>query len=194
MTIEGKYDAQGKFISFNTTSTTSQGTTFGVLEGADPWGTNYGVGTAVKRANGDYEAGINQHTKVNCVEVPGLTLLYGSIVDVNQKLDLSLSNSTGKLNISIGHGTFPSLVLDIAETKGIEYQFEEHSFVLSHGDAGLFSNGAYQTMAGIRQNQSNNMNKANEKTNAKFVTFYGYTVDTSNLFQYNYLPKDPNSQ
>jgi len=78
---------------------------------------------------------IETHTTTPMVETFGLRVI-GSNVDVNQQMNFSIS-ANGTLNISISHGTYPSI-----KTTGIGnaekssqnlYQYQAQSFMFTHG-------------------------------------------------------------
>jgi hypothetical protein len=62
--------------------------------------------------------------------------LSGSNVDVNQKMNISIS-ANGALNVSISHGTYPSVMMtgkgNGQKSSMMLYQYQAQSFMLTHG-------------------------------------------------------------
>ncbi|HEX5000909.1 MAG TPA: hypothetical protein VFW78_00290 [Bacteroidia bacterium] len=183
LSITGNYDDDGNFSGFTSSLDKYVGYTFGLIKGEKPTGTEFGI---TKNADGSWSGGFDIHTQVDWKEGIGMKLMFGNIVDVNQNVNYTVG-ANGMFSLNVGHGTFPSVTLDITNTSKIEYQFLEHSFILSHG-IGMFSN----TQLGIgmaRQTESYYTNKEYLKKNSSFIRFSGYTAGDSELFSYPHLPK-----
>jgi hypothetical protein len=181
VTIKGKYDDNGTHIGFSYTFEEVVGETYGVIDGAPASGTfrvPYKLGS-------DWHGGFDRHTEVGNVEKPGLWALGGSVVDVNQRMEFTIDGS-GYLSIQIGHGTFPSVKIDIVNSVGIEYQYLEHSYILSHGDGDFMR--FHRADGYHRQFQSIQANKEYAKTNRSFIRFTGYTAGNVELFGYPHFP------
>jgi hypothetical protein len=126
-----------------------------------------------KGNDGSWSGGFEHHTQTGDLEKPGMYGMFGGLVDVNQKVKVTV-NSTGQLNVEIGHGTFPSVRarLDQAQDQQI-YDFRQYSFINTHS-SGMISQGdgvLYQAI-------SNQANKQNQSTNNSYVKFTGFTAGT----------------
>ncbi len=185
LTITGNYDLDGAFSGFTSSLSTEVGKTFGIISGSDPWGSQSNISLG---EDGIWRGGFESHTQVNFFEEIGLRLLVGNIVDVNQIVNYSVG-ANGVLDFTIGHGTYPSVMLNIENTYDIEYQFMEHSFILSHGIGMLANSMIIQGI--VRQEESYLINRSLIKNNSSFVKFNGYTAGDGELFSYPHLPKNP---
>ncbi len=127
-------------------------------------------------ANGTWTGGFEHHTEVKALEKPGMYGMFGNVVDVNQKVNITVG-STGQLNIRIGHGTFPSVSMyaDQAQNQKI-YDFRQYSFLQTHG-SGMISDA--MAMDGVvHQAVSVNQNRRHSQTNMSYVKFTGFTAGT----------------
>tara|TARA_B100000674_G_scaffold238616_1_gene196111 strand:- start:1364 stop:4846 length:3483 start_codon:yes stop_codon:yes gene_type:complete len=144
VTIKGNYNDKGEFTGFSYNYNRKIYATFNLkaLKGTEtvPGKTNSPEGNiASGNINGDgsggYSLDVETHTTTPKVETIGLKL-FGSNVDVNQKINFSI-DSDGKLNIDVGHGTYPSVTMKVNSlSKDFEdkyyYQYAAQSFIHSH--------------------------------------------------------------
>lgn len=176
-TITGNYDDDGNFTGFSTDHERNLGFTFGVFEGADGVdGTTESFSPMSLSADGTWTGGFEHHTEVHAIEKPGLYAISGNVVDVNQKVQVTVG-STGLLNVSIGHGTFPSVsgYADQAQHQKI-YDFRQYSFQETHGN-GMVSD-ALAIDGVVHQAISVNQNRRHSQTNMSYVKFTGFTAGT----------------
>jgi|GEM_PF-4168856 len=138
-TITGEYDKDGKFTRFTSTFERKTGATE-IMPGLKIPGTESVSGKSnidfpITKIGGTWVGYFEQHTQVNNAEAPGLKLYSGgNIVDVNVGVGVMIG-SDGKFNLTIQHGTFPSVRMDIQFGKNpfaAIYDYQQASYTFSH--------------------------------------------------------------
>jgi len=108
-TIEGVKKSDGTLDYYKTTYGTKIGKTFDKVKGASSVKGKINDYIAVTKAGSSWVGAFEHHTEVNCVEKWGLENILGAkAVDVNVSVMVSISSSS-KLELSISHGTYPSV-------------------------------------------------------------------------------------
>lgn len=139
-TIRGEYDGKGNFKGFKSRFHRETGSTKiieGLIElpGTESVPGKSNVNIPMFKLGGSWIGYFEQHTEVNDAESPGLKLYSGgNIVDVNVGVGVMIG-SDGKFNLTIQHGTFPSVRVDIKTGKNPFapiYDYQQASFTFTH--------------------------------------------------------------
>jgi RHS repeat-associated protein len=171
--VTGNYDSKGKFSGFSATSESPYiGESFDnqFLPGAEGVEGKTNTFSQGETLNNGFRVSLETHTEANWKEVNGLDML-GSRVDVNQKLNVKI-DASGKVSIDIGHGTYPSVRMDIPGVSNMPYQYSAQSFLYSHANH-LLSDPSYEGQAMMQQRRSDVENAAYRGINQ--ATFRGFT-------------------
>ncbi len=188
--ITGNYDDKGNFTGFSTEFDRETGKSFGLIKGTDGVdGKPNQNGYIKKLSDGNWVGGFEQHTTTNAVVSAGMYAAHGRLVDVNQDLTVTIDNK-GKLSMSIMHGTYPSV--DLSVNRILQYQFREHSFLLSHSkstDPSSFWYFPLNVKEGYKvQEQSDIQNLTNRSKQAPYINFSGFSSAPVNPKKYSALP------
>jgi len=187
-TVTGNYDKDGNFSGFSTAFERVNGESFGAIEGTGGVDGQPNVGGNIKQlSDGTWTGGYEQHTTTNDVISIGMKIAHGRIVDVNQDLRITIGKG-GKLTAYVMHGTYPSVDLTVNGTA--QYQFREHSFMLSHSKSTDPSNWFHYWPPNVStgkevQGQSDAQNLINRSKQAPYIIFSGFNAAPVNPKTYS---------
>ena len=189
-TVTGNYNKDGNFTGFTTDFNRVTGESFGVIPGIDGVeGEPNQAGYMKQLSDGSWTGGFEQHTTTNPGVSAGMYVAHGRLVDVNQNLRITVGKD-GKLTAYVMHGTYPSV--DLTVNGSAQYQFREHSFMLSHSkstDPSSFWYWPPNVLTGKEvQAQSDAQNLINRSKQAPYIIFSGFSSAPVNPKTYSNIP------
>lgn len=138
-TITGEYDQNGNFSKFTSSLERKTGATEVLpglkIPGSESVPGKSNVNIPMFKLGGSWVGYFEQHTQVNDAEEPGLKLYSGgNIVDVNVGVGVTIG-ANGKFDLTIQHGTFPSVRVDLQTGKNpfaAIYDYQQASYTFTH--------------------------------------------------------------
>jgi hypothetical protein len=135
------------------------------------------------KIGGNWVAYFEQHTQVNPVEEIGLKLYSGgNIVDVNVGVGVII-DANGKFNLSIQHGTYPSVRVDLRAGKdpfGAIYDYQQSSYTFTHVTNKFTAAATVQKANQMATYQYYHNYLSQKFINKSWIKFLGFNAGTPN--------------